>query len=80
MTLDNFETTLEAMMDRRPFTPVTIELHGGRRFEVDHRHSVVYRSGLGKAIFLAPGGVPIYFDHESVNHIIDAPAHAAPSP
>jgi len=28
------------------------------------------------AVFLAPGGVPIWFDHESVNQILGAPANA----
>jgi hypothetical protein len=26
------------------------------------------------AVFLAPGGIPVWFDHESVNQIIGAPA------
>ena len=64
------------MLLRRPFTPITIELHGGTRFEIDHPLGTVLREA--KAIFLLPGGVPIYFDNESVNQIIDSPAHAAP--
>ena len=27
----------------------------------------------GVAVFLAPGGVPLWFDHDSVNQIIGAP-------
>jgi hypothetical protein len=27
----------------------------------------------GVAVFIAPGGIPIWFDHESVNQIIGAP-------
>ena len=41
---------------------------GGRRFEVDHPRALVSRDGV--AVFLAPGGVPIWFDHESVTAII----------
>ena len=29
------------------------------------------------AIFIAPGPVPVYFDHTTVTQIINAPAHAA---
>jgi hypothetical protein len=78
MSPDTFLQTLEALMSRHPFTPITIELHGGKRFEIDHPRATVWREGQGKAIFLSPGGVPIYFDNESVSQIIDAPAHVAP--
>jgi hypothetical protein len=27
------------------------------------------------AVFLAPGGVPMWFDHDSINQIIGAPAN-----
>lgn len=75
MRAENFEAVLEAMLSRNPFQPFTVELHGGTRFEVDHPR-VVYREGA--AIFVAPGFVPVYFDHESVIQIIDSPAHSAP--
>jgi hypothetical protein len=54
----------------------TVELHGGRRFAVDHPGAVVARDGV--AVFLAPRGVPILFDHDRVNQIIAAPASASP--
>lgn len=48
---------------------------GGDKFEVDHRDALVVRDGV--AVFLRPGGIPVWFDHESVNQIvgdiIDAP-------
>ena len=50
-----------------------VELHGGQRLEIDHPRSVVVRDGV--AVFLAPGGIPIWFDHEGVNQIIGAPAN-----
>jgi hypothetical protein len=74
MTADNFNTILETLSERRPFRVFTVELHGGRRFEVDGPRTLVVRDGV--AVFLAPGGVPIWFDHDSVNQIIAAPANA----
>jgi hypothetical protein len=73
MTADNFETVLTGLSQLQPFRVFTVELHGGRRFEVDHPAALVVRDGV--AVFLAPGGVPIWFDHESVNQIIGAGAN-----
>ncbi len=73
MTADNFMTVLDFNLNRRPFQVFTVELHGGQRFEVDLPRAMVVRDGV--AIFLAPGGVPIWFDHDSVNQIIAAPAN-----
>jgi hypothetical protein len=74
MTAENFASVLEGLKQRQPFRVFTVELHGGRRFEVDHGGALVVRDGV--AVFLAPGGVPIWFDHESVNQILGAPASA----
>ena len=68
MTADNFTSVLDALRLSQPFRVFTVELHGGRRFEVDHAGALVVRDGV--AVFLAPGGMPIWFDHESVNQII----------
>jgi hypothetical protein len=73
MTADNFTSILEGLRQLQPFRVFTVELNGGRRFEVDHPGALVVRDGV--AVFLAPGGVPIWFDHESVNQIIGAPAN-----
>jgi hypothetical protein len=35
---------------------------------------MVVRDGV--AVFLAPGGIPIWFDHESVNHIAGTTANS----
>jgi len=72
MTADNFTNVLDSLRQLQPFRVFTVELHGGRRFEVDHPGALVVRDGV--AVFLAPGGVPIWFDHESVNQILGAPA------
>lgn len=76
MTAENFTSVLAGLRQLQPFQVFTVELHGGRRFEVDHPGALVVRDGV--AVFLAPGGVPIWFDHESVTQIIGAPAGSAP--
>ena len=75
MTADNFDQILDGLRQHQPFRVFTVELHGGRRFEVDHPGALVIRDGV--AVFLAPGGVPVLFDHESVNQFIAAPANTA---
>ena len=60
MTADNFTSVLDGLRQLQPFRVFTVELHGGRRFEVDHPGALVVRDGV--AAFLAPGGVPIWFD------------------
>lgn len=62
------------MIRRTPFKPFTIELNTGVRIEVDHPEATVIREGV--AIFIGPGFMPVYFDHEGVTQIIDSPAHA----
>jgi hypothetical protein len=73
MTAENFERVLTGLTQRTPFRLFTVELHGGQRFEVDDPGALVHRDGV--AVFLAPGGIPIWFDHESVNQVIGAPAN-----
>jgi hypothetical protein len=73
MTADNLTTVLDGLRQMQPFRVFTVELHGGRRFEVDHPGAIIVRDGV--AVFLAPGGVPIWFDHDSVNQILAAPAN-----
>ena len=70
MTADNFNSVLTSLQQIKPYRVFTVELNGGRRFEVDHPGALVVRDGV--AVFLAPGGGPIWFDHESVNQIIGA--------
>ncbi len=68
MEADNFDRTLSAFRQRLPFRPFTVALVNGDRFEVDHPGALVVRDGV--AVFIAPGGVPILFDHEGVNQFI----------
>jgi hypothetical protein len=72
MTADNFDRVLDALRQLQPYRVFTVELHGGRRFEVDHPGALVVRDGV--AVFLAPGGITIWFDHDNVSQIIGATA------
>ena len=72
MTADNFDNILTELRQLRPFRIFTVELNGGDRFEIDHPGALVVRDGV--AVFLAPGGIPKWFDHDSVNQIIGAEA------
>lgn len=75
MSAERFDGLLVALRERAPFQPFTVELIGGQKFEVDHRDALIVRDGV--AVFLRPGGIPVWFDHESVTQIvgdiIDAP-------
>jgi hypothetical protein len=73
MTAENFQQVLDGLRQLQPYRVFTVELNGGRRFEVDHPGALVVRDGV--AVFLAPGGVPVWFDHDSVNQIVGAPAN-----
>ncbi len=73
MTAENFERALRGLGQLRPFRVFTVELHGGRRFEIDDPGALVVRDGV--AVFIASGGVPIWFDHQGVNRILGAPGN-----
>ena len=77
MTTDNFDQTLQAFRCRSPFRPFTVVLHSGRQFEVDQLGALVQRHGV--AIFLGPGGIPVIFDHEGVEHFTGDMANRPPS-
>jgi hypothetical protein len=67
MTAEHFEHLFDALNGRAPFQPFTVELVGGHRFEVDHPRAMVVRDGV--AVYLKPGGIPVWFDHESVTQV-----------
>ena len=75
MTVEHFEETITALIERKPFKLFTVELNTGEQIEVDHSRALIVRDGA--AVFLAPGGVPHLFDHESVNQIIVSPANTS---
>lgn len=68
MTSDHFDDSLQTLRQRTPFRPFTVELISGDRFEVDYPDALVVREGI--AVFIAPGGVPRLFDHESISQLI----------
>jgi hypothetical protein len=78
MTAEHFDQLIDTLLERRPFRPFTVEIQNGERFEVDHPRSTVVRDGF--AIYLKPGNVPVYFDHESVNQVIDFLADSNTAP
>ena len=78
MTAENFDSLLRGLQLRRPFQVFTVELNGGDRFEVDHANAIVIRDGV--AVFMAPGGIPHWFDHESLSQIIGASSNSLSDP
>lgn len=79
MTSDHFDQVMMGYYNRRPFRPFTVALVNGDRFEVDHPTAVSFRNGFG--IFVGPGSVIHFFDHESVaqfiGELMNAPGAAA---
>ena len=63
-----FNKTFLAFNRRVPFQPFTVAMLNGNQFEVDHPNALIVRGGA--ALFVAPGNVPVVFDHESVSQII----------
>lgn len=63
-----FTGTIQAFKKRNPFRPFTVVTVSGDRQEVDYADAIVVRDGV--AIFAAPGGIPVIFDHESVDQVI----------
>jgi len=52
MSADSFTTMLNELRRLQPFRVFTVELNGGRRFEVDHPEALILREGV--AVFMAP--------------------------
>ena len=67
----HFERSLRAFHRRTPFRPFVVALVNGDRFQVDHPEAWVLRDGV--AVFIAAGGVPTLFDHESVSQLVGEP-------
>lgn len=74
-----FTETMRAFRNRTPFKPFTVALVNGDRYEVDRPE--VLALGQAIAILVAPGDVPVFFDHEGVSHVIgDLSGRGAESP
>lgn len=68
MDRDVFTATIQTFKRRSPFRPFTVVTVSGTRQEVDFADAIVVRDGV--ALFAAPGGIPIIFDHESVDQVV----------
>ena len=68
MDREIFTETIRGFRNRHPFKPFTVATVSGNRYEVDHPEAIVVRDGV--AIFVGPGHVPVFFDHEGVSEII----------
>lgn len=68
MRADAFEETLKTLKNKKPFSPFTVVLVSGDRFEVDFPDALSYRGGVGS--YIGPKMTPWVFDHQGVSHII----------
>ena len=68
MDQNRFIETMRAFRNRTPFRPFTVALVNGDRYEVDRPETLAL--GEGMALFVAPGDVPVFFDHEAVSQVI----------
>lgn len=68
MDRETFTQTIRALKHRTPFQPFTVTTVGGNRYEVDYPDALAVREGL--AIYVGPGRVPVFFDHEGVSDIL----------
>lgn len=68
MDRETFTETIRVCRNRTPFQPFTVALVNGDRYGVDFPDALAVRDGL--AIYVGPGRVPIFFDHEGVSQVI----------
>jgi len=68
MNRDAFTETIRAFKNRLPLRPFTVATMSGNRCEVDFPDVLAVRERI--AIYIGPGKVPVFFDHESVSEII----------
>jgi hypothetical protein len=68
MDRETFTATIRAFRNRTPFRPFTVALVNGDRYGVDRPEILALGEGL--AVLVAPGNVPVFFDHEGVSQVI----------
>jgi hypothetical protein len=76
MDRDKFEATLRVLKHRKPFLPFTLAMVNGDRLEVDFPEGLAIRDGI--ALYIGPGGVSVWFDHEGVSSVIGELAGQSP--
>ena len=62
-----FTETVKRLRGRRPFRPFTLRLNDGSYFEVDAPDVLAVRDGI--AVGIAPGKIPVRFDHDGVTKV-----------
>jgi hypothetical protein len=68
MERERFDNTLRMLAQRRPFQTFTVAMVNGDRLEVDFPNAIAFRDGT--ALYIAPGGIPVWFDYEGVSQVI----------
>lgn len=68
MDRETFDNSLRMHKRIVPFRPFTLVMVSGDRMEVDHGDALAVRDGV--ALYFAPDGIPMLFDHEGVSHVI----------
>ena len=76
MDRDTFDITLRTLKNSEPFRPFTIAMVNADRLEVDYPDALAMREGV--ALFVAPGRVPVWLDHEGVSQVIGELAGQSP--
>ena len=66
----NFERSLQAFVQRRPFKPFHVELASGARFTVDHPEALAHRGPV--AVFIDAEGNYTLFDSTGVTQLTEA--------
>ncbi len=67
MERQNFEKSLHAFVQRKPFRPFMIRFVDGTSITVHHPEALVTRGGT--AIYFDRKEQPTLFDHEGVSHL-----------
>lgn len=76
MDAETFDVTLRTLKNADPFRPFTVAMVNGDRLEVDYPEALAMREGV--ALFVAPGRVPVWFDHEGACQVIGTLAGQSP--
>ena len=64
MDAKNYDKTLKAMLERKPFAPFKVELVDGETVDVRHPEELFSRAGV--TIHIGPEGEMSIFDHDGV--------------
>jgi hypothetical protein len=70
MREDNFERSLKAFRQRKPFKPFLVELASGTRTLVEHPEALAHRGRV--AVYINPDDEYALFDNTMVTHLTGA--------